>query len=87
VNDIMYVLKFKNLVMLVFLVFSCKGTILNFKLLLCCRGVLIHLSTVLVKILGSIMESLLLHLLFTNVFSTGNHSKLKDLVYLIALSR
>ncbi|CAJ2636505.1 unnamed protein product [Trifolium pratense] len=39
------------------------------------------------KELDSIMESLLLHSPFTNVFSTGNHLKLKGQVYLIALYR
>jgi hypothetical protein len=86
VNDIMYVLKLKKLIMIVFIFFHAKASF-DFKLLFRCRGVLIHLSTVLVKILGSIMESLLLHLPYTNVFSTGNHLKLKNLVYLIALSR
>jgi hypothetical protein len=53
----------------------------DYKLVFRCRGVLIHLSTVLVKILVSIMESRLLHLPYTN------HLKLKNLLYLIALFR
>lgn len=43
------------------------------------------LSNVLHKILGLVKENQLGHLPYTNVFFTGDHSKQKELVYLIAL--